>query len=873
MTLTAGIRIGSYEIVALIGAGGMGEVYRARDLRLDREVAVKILPRELAGVRESAERFLREAKILAAINHPHIAQIYDLEEANGLRAIVMELIAGSTLAERVAKGPLPIREALTIAKQVAEALETAHEKRIVHRDLKPANLALTPAGSVKVLDFGLARIARPLNAAISEQPTIAASATQAGVILGTTAYMSPEQTRGQPVDERTDIWSFGCVLYEMLTGRPPFTGRTMSDTMAAVLRSEPDWTALAGKTPPRVQDLIRRCLRHDPDQRLHSIADARIELADALTQASPAARRRSWAAIAVSCAAIVVVVGMVWLWRQDRPQPAAKPDVTPFTAFVGEETAPAFSPDGTTVAFTWNQGSGSDLYVKLVGGADPLRLTTQGDVADPAWSPDGHEIAFLRRLGLSRWAVEVVPALGGATRRLATVASESGTSSYAPTGAGLAWALDGRHLIVVDQPAPEQPDALFLLSTETGEKRRLSSEQRERGDSHPAVSPDRRTVAFIRAVGNQLVRDIFVMPIAGGPAARVTSCACLITGLDWMPDGKTILFASTSAKVKGLSEVPTSGGDPISLEVGQNAQDVSIARARNRLAYSQVSDDDNIWRADGPTATQRSLPRKLIASTRQDVSPSYSPDGRRVVFWSNRSGTFALWICDSEGQSCSELTREGERPTGPARWSPDGRWIVFTHASESPGNPLVSLVQVDGGLVRTLIDDKRIRGINPSWSPDGRWIYFNLFRKDDPLGLMPIWRAPLDGGLPEPVGDAKGRRPLISEDGRFIYFVRGTPGPIWRREVTTGQDREVSSVVPVGGWTTWHGSIVYIAADAGGRKFAAQLDLATGKIDELASLGDVRLYGENVSVAPDGRWILYSQTDTNGDLMLVEGFR
>jgi serine/threonine protein kinase len=311
----------------------------------------------------------------------------------------MELIAGSTVAERVAKGPLPIREVLTIATQVAEALETAHEKHIVHRDLKPANIALTPAGSVKVLDFGLARIARPLDAAISEQPTIAASATQAGAILGTTAYMSPEQTRGQPVDERTDIWSFGCVLYEMLTGRPPFTGRTMSDTMAAVLRSEPDWTALAGKTPPRVQDLIRRCLRHDLGQRLHSIADARIELADALTQASPAARRRSRVAIAVSCAAIVAVVGMVWLWRQDRPQLAAKLDITPFTTFVGEERAPAFSPDGTTLAFTWNQGSGPDLYVKLVGGADPLRLTTQGDVADPAWSPGGHEIAFLRRLG------------------------------------------------------------------------------------------------------------------------------------------------------------------------------------------------------------------------------------------------------------------------------------------------------------------------------------------------------------------------------------------------------------------------------------------------------------------------------------------
>jgi len=873
MSLMNGVRVGPYEIVGLIGAGGMGEVYRARDTRLDRDVAIKVLLSDVAADSDRIARFTREAKVLAALNHSHIAQIHELEVADGLLALVMELVEGPTLADRVARGPIRIEEALAIARQIAEALEAAHDKGIVHRDLKPANIKVTADGTVKVLDFGLAKLekqdARVVG--LSTSPTIAAT-TRDGVLLGTAAYMSPEQARGQAVNARADIWAFGCVLYEMLAGRPAFKGQTLSDTLAAVLRSEPEWSALPRRTPSRISDLVRRCLQQSPDQRLHSIADARIELKEALARPATATRGGS-VAVALGVSFLLVGVGLAWMWRGGSLQTVPRYETTPFTTYVGEELAPAFSPDGTRIAFVWNPGSGADLYVKLIGGADPLRLTTEGNVADPVWSPDGREIAFLQQVDANRRAVEIVPALGGATRRLGTVTSDSATGTYAPAAAGLAWSLDGRHLVVVDQPTLDQTDALFTLSVETGEKRRLSSDGRGRGDFHPVMSPDGRTLAFIRLRDNQLVRDIFVMSAAGGAAARVTSCACLVTGLDWMPDGKTIVFAARGTNAKRLWRVSTSGDDAVALDVGQNAQDVSIARVGNRLAYSQVTDDDNIWRVDGPSSPHRSPPTKVIASTLQDISPAYSPDGHRVVFWSNRTGAFSLWICDAAGQSCGELTKVGSRVTGPARWSPDGRWIAFTHASEPPGRPGIDLVEVESRIVRTLVDGSRLRSMNPSWSPDGHWMYFNEDRQADPLALAPIWRIPLDGGPPEPVANAKGRRPLVSEDGRFIYFMRGTPGPLWRRDTATGQDREVLSVIPIGGWTIWHDSIIYIAADAGGRKFAARLDLAADAIIELASLGGVRLSGENLAVSPDGRWILYGQTDTSSDIVLVENFR
>ena len=321
MPLQRGTRVGVYEVHDLLGTGGMGEVYRARDTRLGRDVAIKILPETLMRDAERSSRFEREARLLASLNHPHIGAIYGLEETGELRALVLELIAGPTLAERIAKGPLPVPEALSIARQVAEALESAHGNGIIHRDLKPANIKLATSGEVKVLDFGLAK-AMAGDAAtsdLSHAPTITTDDTRAGVVLGTPAYMSPEQARGRPVDKRTDIWAFGCVLYEMLTGRRGFAGDTTADTISAILKQDPDWQALPEETPAAIRRLLQRCLQRDPKRRLHDIADARIELEDvgaiASMDASPANRRAalswpvlaSWSAVVATSAVLATL--------------------------------------------------------------------------------------------------------------------------------------------------------------------------------------------------------------------------------------------------------------------------------------------------------------------------------------------------------------------------------------------------------------------------------------------------------------------------------------------------------------------------------------------------------------------------------------
>lgn len=285
VTLTSGTKVGPYEIVARLGAGGMGEVYRATDTKLRRDVALKVLPEDFASDGQRMARFEREAQLLAALNHPHIAAIYSLEESGETRALVMELVEGPTLAERILQGPLSLDEALSLARQVAEALEYAHERGIVHRDLKPVNLKVKPDGAVKVLDFGIAKALQdgPATTDISRSPTLTAAATRAGVILGTAAYMSPEQARGRTVDRRTDIWSFGCVLFEMLAGKLAFPGETVSDTLVAVITKEPEWSRLPAGTPPRLRGLLRRCLEKNPSKRLQSMGDARIEIEELLT--------------------------------------------------------------------------------------------------------------------------------------------------------------------------------------------------------------------------------------------------------------------------------------------------------------------------------------------------------------------------------------------------------------------------------------------------------------------------------------------------------------------------------------------------------------------------------------------------------------
>ena len=527
MPLTAGTRVGHYEIAEAIGAGGMGVVYRARDHALGRDVAVKVLPAAFVDDDERRQRFAREARLLAALNHPHIAQVYGIEDSSAGSAIVMELVPGRTLRDLIRSRAIGTREALAYARQVALALDAAHEKGIIHRDLKPDNIKVTPDGVVKVLDFGLAKARVEDNGTTGVETRTVAAETRPGQVMGTVGYMSPEQVRGQDVDRRTDIWAFGCILFELFSGRFPFAAPTVSDTIAAVLEKAPDWTALPAATPTSVRYLIGRCLEKDRQQRLRDIGDAIPELAGerpATAASGPATQTQSssslWRPLAIVFAsaalALAGYVAMSGTSRSTAP-PASGPPATPLTAYPGYEETPTFSPDGSQVAFSWNgQGQDNfDIYFKLVGAGEPRQLTSHpAQDAKPAWSPNGARIAFLRFTSDSAAELMVIPALGGAERKLATVYPVLSWNRPFPN---LAWTPDGRWLAFGGALSRGGPRGIWLLAAdgkENQETRQVTEAPRDSdtGDFSPVPSPDGTHMAFIRE--RTLSRNaIFVVPL------------------------------------------------------------------------------------------------------------------------------------------------------------------------------------------------------------------------------------------------------------------------------------------------------------------------------------------------------------------------
>ncbi|HEX3231791.1 MAG TPA: protein kinase, partial [Pyrinomonadaceae bacterium] len=431
MSLTPGTRIGPYEITALVGHGGMGEVYRARDNKLDRDVALKVLPEAVASDPERLTRFKREARVLASLNHSNIGAIYGFEESAGVQALVLEMVEGPTLAERIAQGPVPLDEFLVIARQTADGIEAAHEHGIIHRDLKPANIKIRKDGTVKVLDFGLAKAAADERERLdlSELPTITMSGAR-DVVLGTPAYMSPEQARGKSVDKRTDVWAFGCVMYEMLTGRAAFSGNTIADTIACILEREPDWHKLPERTPPEIWRLLKRSLEKNPTLRLHDIADARIELVDAMLSPAPLSKTTQrtrvaghWLVLFAIIAAVAVFATAFTLLRPS-PKDSKEPiRITRLTDLAGLEQGPAISPDGRSIAFTGSVDKTPQVFVQLMVKGAALQLThDEADHQFPRWSRDSSSIIYFSpaKPGEGEGALWEVPALGGRPRRLAS---------------------------------------------------------------------------------------------------------------------------------------------------------------------------------------------------------------------------------------------------------------------------------------------------------------------------------------------------------------------------------------------------------------------------------------------------------------------
>ena len=550
MPLPAGTRFGPFEIVTLIGAGGMGEVYRARDTRLDRDVALKVLPTDLTSDRDRIARFEREAKTLASLNHPHIAHVYGLEDgastgapAGSASALVMELVDGEDLSQRVARGPMPVADVLAVAQQIADAIGSAHDSGIIHRDLKPSNIRVAPNGTVKVLDFGLAKALGSGSAGSGSGPTTTDAGTIQGTILGTAAYMSPEQARGQAVDGRTDIWAFGCVLYEMLTGGRAFAGATASDTIAKILEREPDWGALPSSTPPSLRRLLTRCLDKDSRRRLHALADARFEIDEAVIESRSIATRHGLPTAAIGRRSIVVAAVVVAAllfagarWRFYTPARTAPPParVTFLTSYPGVEATPTFSPDGRQVAFSWDgeNGDNEDIYVVIVGSDSPHRITSDAarDVS-PAWKPDGSQIAFARLDG-SRAIIFVVGPLGDSEQKLAEFPARAAPREpRGVTDPFLSWSPDGRWL-VVSRVTPEDQNDIFLLAPDGSERRVLLPAKPGASYTAAAFSPSMDALAFVES-GHIGIVDLDPASPADirPPARRVTSYLGYIGGL------------------------------------------------------------------------------------------------------------------------------------------------------------------------------------------------------------------------------------------------------------------------------------------------------------------------------------------------------
>ncbi len=718
-----GTTLGHYEIGGKLGEGGMGAVYRARDRRLGRDVAIKVLPTEFASAPDRLARFEREAQVLASLNHPNVATLYGFEDLGGLPFLVMELVSGQTLRDRIARAALPLTEALTIAKQAAEGLEAAHDKGIVHRDLKPANVMITPDGRVKLLDFGLAKAFDATRAA-AEMPTVTMSGTAPGVVLGTVSYMSPEQTRGAEVDKRSDIWAFGCCLFEMLTGRRAFGGETATDTIAKIIEVEPDWRRLDARVPARVRELLAGCLTKDPRHRLHDIADARIEIERALAEPAdrPSRTPRNWraATLAAMLAAAAAGVG-VWALMRSSVTPAGSavrtviplrvseaPGAASATLDVDENgtgAALAISPDGRALAYLMRTGGTSRLYVRRLDRLEATAVEGSDGASSPLFSPDGRYVAFVRGGSLFRAGLT-----GGAPVRIA---------DGIDIPRGVDWCGDE---IVFNRNVSS---GLFKVSTQGGPAKPLTSldlKRREKSHRFPHVLPGCRDVLFTIGTSTTESWDDGDLAIAsmetgqhrtvlnGGVYPRYSQSGHIVYNR-----GGTLYAAAFDMErlevtgsplpvVPEVMSVPAGGATEFAL--AQNGT-LGYAPGRSRMA------DRKLVRID-----RRGRVEPFLETPRAFRSFRLSPDGHHVAAHIT-GGIGSIWLFDVARGAATRWTTEWDNAV--PIWDPTGRQIIFTSARQSAFD--LYRQPVDGGAAERIVASEFAK-VPESWSPDGTMVVY-----------------------------------------------------------------------------------------------------------------------------------------------------
>jgi Tol biopolymer transport system component len=770
MSLSTGTRIGPYEIVAPLGAGGMGEVFRARDPRLERDVAIKALPAAFAGDAERLARFEREAKLLASLSHANIAGIHGLEEAGGAHYLALELVEGETLAARLQRGPLPLDEALEVAKQIAAGVEAAHENDVVHRDLKPGNVMLTPAGDVKVLDFGLAKSGAADRAGsdpnLSASPTMTYAGTEAGVILGTAAYMSPEQARGRAVDKRSDIWSFGCVLFECLTGRQAFAGETVSDIVARILQTEPEWSALPEKTPERLRKLLARCLEKDVKRRLRDIGEARIQIEDLIaarstksgvvrTERPARAATPPWAAIAVTAVVVAAATGFApRLFVRATPPPAVRFEVAaPKGHFIPTDAARlSISPDGTRLAIIAADSAGTfEIWVRRLDSLVPRRLPGTEGALSSFWSPDSRWLAFFA----NDEALMRIGADGTGLERICETKS----------GRGGSWGKDGQIVF-----APVSNGGIYRVSSRGGTPVQLTwpdSASGVTGHRFPMLLPDGKHFLFAGVpAGPDRKGGLHVGSLDGGPTREI---ARIESGMTWVAPGWLLgsrnaslvawRFDMRSLKIVGD---PVSVGDPL---VQTSFAGCSFLTASGDGTLAFLTRQDVPMRASWyDLAAQREVGAPPVpAGSYQNVA--LAPDDRRAVFSVQTEPARAdLVLADLDRGVMTRLT-ESREDVFNAIWSWDGTQVAYV-------DQLSQTVRVrsviDGSMHEFLADDRAYKQVL-DFTPDSRSL---LYARLDAATKWDLWLQPLDGGPPTPcrTGPANETDGQISPDGRWLQF-------------------------------------------------------------------------------------------------------
>jgi serine/threonine protein kinase/Tol biopolymer transport system component len=840
----------------------MGEVYRARDTKLNRDVALKVLPDVFARDQDRLARFKREAQVLASLNHPHIGAIYGFEESDGLRALVLELVEGPTLADRVAHGPMPLEDALPIARQIAEALEAAHERGVVHRDLKPANIKLTPKGTVKVLDFGLAKALGDdaTTANLSNSPTMTAAVTRAGVILGTAAYMSPEQARAKAVDKRTDVWAFGCVLFEMLTGKKPFDGETLTDTVAAIVKNEPDWRALPPGTPAAVQSVIARCLRKDPAQRLHDIADGRLQLEEALNDPMdstaalrPARSHREWAGWILAVlilAAGLIVAARPWTTSSSADPirfPVFPPQKTAFPATINTTVnVPSFAlaPDGHALAFIAQApGAKPVLWVRSMDHLSARQLAGTEDAQNPMWDPDSRWIGFFADGKLKK-----VPAAGGAVQVITPSATDVRGGTWGPDDTILVGSGTGPILRVSSAGGKTTPVTFIDASRQEGTHRNphvlpdghhflysIFGSQQDHNGMY-AGSLDGKTKKLLLHVNTSAVYSppgylLFVdgdtllaqgfdagrLEVKGQPflvAEHVGRNTAFMSAVSASRTG-TIAYAgilSHSGRLAWFDRV----GDPIdSTDAGEgDYADFRLSPDETRLAASLVDPKTNaveIWLTD---LARRS--NTLFASGGLvTASALWSPDGTQIIFRTNRNGIIEFFQRSAAGAGNDRpvLSLDAYRAAHlsqnliPTDWSRDGH-IIFSAPAPASGNDLWLLPLGEEGKTAKFIATPAEK-LHGNFSPDGRLVAYT----SNESGKFEVYVETFPRSDRKwPVSTSGGYEPRWRADGREIYYLSedrklmavsvgagrsfGIPKPLFQTSVPAGVTANRMHYVP-----------------------------------------------------------------------------